>query len=263
MDLVLLLLLVLLRREVIALRLLSVNVPPYKFKDETAHLVCRYDLETEKLYSVLWYKDNEEFYKYVNTDRSQHIYQVDGIKVDHRNSDGSRVILQRVNLDTTGVYKCEVSAEAPHFASTYGEAYMEVVVMPAIGPAITGQEKSYASGDILSLNCTSSKSYPPAEIKWFINEVEVEADSTRTISHRDQLVTTISSLRLELGPHHLSSGKSSIKCRSTVRTSSRAREAVIDVRDTNVEVQGSASFIRPCLSLLLVVVILDRILRMD
>ncbi|KAG8039219.1 hypothetical protein G9C98_003526 [Cotesia typhae] len=26
---------------VIALRLLSVNVPPYKFKDETAHLICR------------------------------------------------------------------------------------------------------------------------------------------------------------------------------------------------------------------------------
>ncbi|KAH0546031.1 hypothetical protein KQX54_005920 [Cotesia glomerata] len=194
----------------------------------------QYDLETEKLYSVLWYKDNEEFYKYVNTDKSQHIYQVDGIKVDHRNSDGQRVILQRVNLDTTGVYKCEVSAEAPHFASTYGEAYMEVVVMPSNTPKITGKEAFYASGDILSLNCTSEKSHPPAKITWYINNVEVEADSTRTIIHRDRLVTTISTLRLELGPHHLSSGESKVKCKSRVETSDRAREALVDDRITEV-----------------------------
>ncbi|XP_074098381.1 uncharacterized protein LOC141527037 [Cotesia typhae] len=265
MDLVLLLLLLLLRREVIALRLLSVNVPPYKFKDETAHLICRYDLETEKLYSVLWYKDNEEFYKYVNTDKSQHIYQVDGIKVDHRNSDGQRVILQRVNLDTTGMYKCEVSAEAPHFASTNGEAYMEVVVMPSNTPKITGKEAFYASGDILSLNCTSEKSYPPAKITWYINNVEVEADSTRTIIHRDRLVTTISTLRLELGPHHLSSGESKVKCKSRVETSERARQALVDDRITEVAVRGSGNFIRPSLSLVLVavMVLLDRIVRMD
>lgn len=45
--------------------------------------VCyRYDLESDKLYSVLWYKDNEEFYKFVNTDHSQHTYEVAGVKVD-------------------------------------------------------------------------------------------------------------------------------------------------------------------------------------
>lgn len=42
-----------------------------------------YDLESEKLYSVSWYKDNEEFYKYVpSSDRSQHSYQVEGVEVD-------------------------------------------------------------------------------------------------------------------------------------------------------------------------------------
>lgn len=50
---------------------------------------------------------------------------------------------------------------------------IEIIALPAEGPTITGEEKIYATGDILALNCTSAKSYPPARINWFINEMEV------------------------------------------------------------------------------------------
>lgn len=40
-------------------------------------------------------------------------------------------------------------------------------------PAITGQEKTYANGDVLALNCTSGKSHPAAQLQWFVNGKQV------------------------------------------------------------------------------------------
>ena len=47
----------------------------YNFDDQTD--------EEESLYSVKWYKDNEEFYRFVpKANPPQNSYKVDGIKVD-------------------------------------------------------------------------------------------------------------------------------------------------------------------------------------
>ena len=43
----------------------------------------RYDLEADKLYSITWYKDHEEFYRYVpRGEPMKHSYRVEGVKVD-------------------------------------------------------------------------------------------------------------------------------------------------------------------------------------
>ncbi|XP_034945604.1 uncharacterized protein [Chelonus insularis] len=221
-----------------------------------------YNLQSDQLYSVLWYKDNDEFYKYVNSDQSQHIYEVEGINVYPHKPDSQKVILQQVTLDATGVYKCEVSAEAPQFATAHGQAYMEVIAPPTEGPTITGVENIYATGDILALNCTSGKSYPAAQITWFINDIKVKADSEMIIRHRD-LLSTVSSLRLEVGPHHLTVGRINVRCVSIVRTSERATERFEDLRETNILVQGRTSFIGPCLPLLIAMMILHQTLVMN
>ncbi|XP_015116818.1 uncharacterized protein LOC107040990 [Diachasma alloeum] len=262
MDLMVVLLVVLLQQEVEGLKLLSISIPPYTFKGDNARLVCSYDLESEKLYSVSWYKDNEEFYKYVpSSDRSQHSYQVEGVEVDHHNSNSQKVILKHVTLDSTGVYKCEVSAEAPSFLSVKGKGYMEVIALPNGEPTITSEEKVYASGDILALNCTSGSSFPPARITWFINGIKVKPDSETLVPHRD-LVSTISSLRLEVGPDHLTEGRIDVRCESLVETSERATERLQDLRKTHVFVQGHASLSSPCLPLLTAALIIQRILIM-
>jgi hypothetical protein len=41
--------------------------------------------------------------------------------------------------------------------------------LPEDGPEITGEEAIYQVGDVISLNCTSGKSYPPARLRWYIN----------------------------------------------------------------------------------------------
>ncbi|XP_068983282.1 uncharacterized protein [Bombus flavifrons] len=113
--------------KVTGLKLLYISVPPYSFRGQSALLECRYDLEADKLYSITWYKDHEEFYRYVpRGEPTKHSYRVEGVKVDHRKSNDKEVLLQDVSLHSSGRYKCEVSAEAPSFNSVSAEASMEV-----------------------------------------------------------------------------------------------------------------------------------------
>lgn len=60
-----------------------VNVPQYRVPGETAQLQCDYDLGNDTLYSVKWYKEHEEFYRYVPKLRPEsNSYKVDGVHVD-------------------------------------------------------------------------------------------------------------------------------------------------------------------------------------
>lgn len=60
-------------------------VPRYKIRGETAVLRCNYKLEGALLYAVKWYRENEEFYRYVPKWQPQKTsYSVDGITVDVR-----------------------------------------------------------------------------------------------------------------------------------------------------------------------------------
>ncbi|KAL1140624.1 hypothetical protein AAG570_000554 [Ranatra chinensis] len=107
---------------------LRVAVPQYKLRGELAVLECHYELEGDTLYSVKWYKENEEFYRFVpKSNPPQQSYKVEGIKVDHQLSDSRQVALRGVNLKSSGIYRCEVSAEAPSFESAQSEGRMEVV----------------------------------------------------------------------------------------------------------------------------------------
>lgn len=45
----------------------------------------------------------------------------------HKHSDSTRVMLRQITIKSTGHYRCEISAEAPNFASIQGEGHMEVV----------------------------------------------------------------------------------------------------------------------------------------
>ncbi|CAK9817638.1 Cell adhesion molecule 2 [Anthophora quadrimaculata] len=241
MDLTLFLIATLLGQEVAGLKLLRINVPAYSFRGESAQLECRYDLEADKLYSITWYKDHEEFYRYVpRGEPTKHRYPVEGVKVDLRHSDDQQVKLQDVSLHSSGQYKCEVSAEAPSFNSVSAEASMEVVVLPQDGPEITSVDKIYASGDVLGLNCTSGKSNPAATLKWFINGKQVKPD-TKTIYEHHGLYSVMSSLRLQLEPNHITGDKINVRCEATVELDSNSDALLDKPRTTEVFVKGYAS----------------------
>uniref|UniRef100_A0A1B0BLW8 Ig-like domain-containing protein n=1 Tax=Glossina palpalis gambiensis TaxID=67801 RepID=A0A1B0BLW8_9MUSC len=140
--------------------------------------------EGEALYAIKWYKDSEEFYRYVPKAKPPKTsYRVDGVQVivsKHFNISAiiafvcrSRVLLKGLTINSTGLYRCEISAEAPNFSSVEAEGHMDVVYLPRDGPYIRGQQPQYQIGETLDLNCTSGKSHPASHLHWFINDEAV------------------------------------------------------------------------------------------
>ncbi|XP_017798775.1 PREDICTED: cell adhesion molecule 2-like [Habropoda laboriosa] len=260
MDLTLFLIAALLGQEVAGLKLLRINVPAYSFRGESAQLECRYDLQGKTLYSITWYKDHEEFYRYVpREEQAKHSYSVKGVKVDIAHSDNQKVKLMNVSLHSSGRYKCEVSAEAPSFNSVSAEANMEVVVLPQEGPEITSVDKIYATGDVLGLNCTSGKSNPAATLKWFINGKQVKPDTKTTYEHHG-LYSVMSSLRLQLEPNHITGDKINVRCEATVELESNSGALLVKPRTTEVFVKGYASVATPSMCLTVASALLVRLL---
>lgn len=59
------------------------RIPNYVIKGATAQLECLYDLDGEALYSVKWYKDGSEFYRYLPRDSPPgQSFRLPGVAVD-------------------------------------------------------------------------------------------------------------------------------------------------------------------------------------
>ena len=65
-------------------RLTKLIVPSYHYVGDDAILSCYYDLEGEELYSVKWYKDGNEFFRFIPGERDQKVtvFSLPGVKVD-------------------------------------------------------------------------------------------------------------------------------------------------------------------------------------
>lgn len=69
--------------SIAALRLTEVRIPNHTVRGSTARLECHYEMDGEALYSVKWYKDGNEFYRYVPRDMPPVlIFQLPGVSVD-------------------------------------------------------------------------------------------------------------------------------------------------------------------------------------
>ena len=61
----------------------EIRIPKHIVRENDARLECHFDLEGEALYSVKWYKDGNEFYRYVPRDQPPvQLFTLPGITVD-------------------------------------------------------------------------------------------------------------------------------------------------------------------------------------
>ena len=68
-----------------SLSMRGLSVPKQLILGQSASLVCNYDLEQSKLYSVKWYKDGQEFFRFMPSMESKvEVFSVRGVNVDVR-----------------------------------------------------------------------------------------------------------------------------------------------------------------------------------
>ncbi|EEB13171.1 beat protein, putative [Pediculus humanus corporis] len=208
----------------LCLKLLEVRVPQLIDIREEAILKCKFDLEGDELYSVKWYKEELEFYRYMPDNNPKILtFPVDGVHVLESKSNVTVIALSPLDYTTSGVYRCEVSSERPHFKTVYKSQNMSVLGLPKTGPIIEGVKETYFLGDYITGNCTSSPSNPPAQIHWFINDKKaedwlLEYYNPSKKKEKYNLESRVLGLRFQIDINHYQ-GKSqtlSLTCQSSV-----------------------------------------------
>ncbi|KAH0953425.1 hypothetical protein HN011_006326 [Eciton burchellii] len=208
--------------------MLQLLVPQYVVRGQNVLLECNFNLDGETLYSVKWYKDGNEFYRYLPNEKPPvQTFVHPGVTAVVHNSTERSVVLKSVNLMSSGRYRCEVSAEAPSFQTVSDHSDMLVIALPEDGPVIKAEPLAngkyrYQVGDIVRFNCSSAKSKPSAILSWFINGEPVDAEFLRgphiTDVNREGLETVMLGLEFRLRSKHFKKGDLKIKCLATIAT---------------------------------------------
>ncbi|XP_060516549.1 uncharacterized protein LOC132696031 isoform X2 [Cylas formicarius] len=204
------------------LKNVSVTVPGAVKKFDTVTLQCKYDLEGEPLYTVKWYKGQQEFYRYIPKELpSTQIFPLPGIDVDLSKSTSNEVVLRSVQPEVTGRFKCEVSTDAPVFDTQIDSSYMYVVEVPEEDPHLKMEKENLEYGYLIRATCTTPVSFPAMNVTWFLNGVKINASafkrvsSDRTSSYskiRRVPLSTVSYIETEIDDTVFQSGIARLQC---------------------------------------------------
>lgn len=165
------------------LRITDVTFPSYVMLDQTVTLVCDYRVsEGEYVDSIKWYKDGDEFYRIVpNTPIERDrvvIFDRPGVSLDRQKSGllkvgMHQVVLQEVNLNSTGRYMCQITESRPPFHTEQRERDLTVIIRPEAPPQIQGLQPEYALHETVDVMCTSARAFPAAKLDFFVNDEPV------------------------------------------------------------------------------------------
>nr|XP_045581119.1 uncharacterized protein LOC123744944 [Procambarus clarkii] len=155
------------------LKIVRVQVPDAVQAGDTVQLHCHFDLETDKLYSLTWWREQHQFYQFTPAAaKTKSKYDTHGIHVDEARSSMNTVVLRNVSLDTAGKYKCEVVADFT-FEKDFQLKDMDVIDVPDRIPMLVAWRGVYSPGEQLVANCTSPGARPAPRLQWLLNGIEL------------------------------------------------------------------------------------------
>ncbi|XP_045034461.1 uncharacterized protein LOC116928436 [Daphnia magna] len=133
-------------------------------------LHCRYDLEAgDRLYAVKWFHGTREFYRFQpELQPPSRSFPIEDVYVDVESSNAEKLVIRHVVPGTSGIYRCEVSAEET-FETDYREMNITIEDAPMADPVIYNIQSRYAIDDELRINCTSFDYGPASRLHWIIN----------------------------------------------------------------------------------------------
>ncbi|XP_076363290.1 uncharacterized protein LOC143253385 [Tachypleus tridentatus] len=235
-----------------SLKLVELHVPAGVACGAPVWLYCGYDLEGDDLYSVKWYKDHVEFYRFLPSDYPPgQKYDLQGVYMDLQRSNQTHVFLTQTDLKTEGLYECEVSTEAPSYSTVQADKILKIYVLPQEPPEIEGHKSSYQIGEEVNITCRSKPSKPVANLTWHIKGKEVKpSDVTMydNIEHLNGLKTATVGLTFIATNSYFSYGVMHIRCTASVtqKYSTHSKELIIgesvktdDLHSSNVIIQDT------------------------
>jgi len=132
------------------------------------NLECDYKLDGDTLYSLKWYRDDKEFFRYIPRESPPvTIFVLPGVTVAD-SSTPTRLSLRNTSLETNGIFKCEISAGPPRFQTDIIQTRIQIVELPSSGPKILGVDSKYQVGDLITARCVSPPSVPPVVLTWCV-----------------------------------------------------------------------------------------------
>ncbi|XP_069980744.1 uncharacterized protein [Penaeus vannamei] len=210
----------------------GVDVPLYAFAGGQATLSCSYDLRATRLYSLKWYHNGTEFYRYVPTERNHPTYIKPTLKFSvteqFRNEQRVTLSLTRLSVSASGQYRCEVIAEHPSFRTEASTAKMIVLREPLKAPVLVGAREIYEPTELIKIGCQTRQPFLQEHLptlKWYLNDNKVDPERVTPYSKSllpgylglslhvpgEEIAAAGGSMqaecRLTLGPHTLSTYK--------------------------------------------------------
>lgn len=157
----------------------ELELPTMVQAGDMVELYCNFqlDMEQSSLYSVKWYRDNVEFFRYIpSEDPHTTVFIIPGMELLETSSP-THIILGGVTTETGGEFKCEVSEGPPRFSTAARSTNLQVVDLPNTGPAIYGLRSLYKVGEFVNLTCESGPSSPPTQLSWILDGVRIQPES--------------------------------------------------------------------------------------
>ncbi|XP_057654304.1 uncharacterized protein LOC130892747 [Diorhabda carinulata] len=204
------------------------NVPHFAQAGGNAVLSCNYYIDNLKLYTVKWYKDNKEFFRFTPWRRPQtEIFPVPGVNINVNSISYSRVILRNVDFKTTGKYECEVKSDAPDFIEIEDSGFLSILV-PNGEPRILIDNDLVAVGQRVQAVCIVPGSYPPAQIIWILNGNEVKDYSiAKQFNRTDLSIPSASFVNLKVSKDWFEHSKANLSCAASIGKIYQADTTVI------------------------------------
>lgn len=94
---------------------LVLDLPEFALAGDSIQLTCNHRIPQQRLYSVKWFKDSLEFYRFIpaNGPRSKSALFLPEIRLDLQRSNADALFLRNVTHRSSGLYRCEAVSGKP------------------------------------------------------------------------------------------------------------------------------------------------------